>query len=931
MKRRVSAVCSALYGKAKALPRRVYDYCLSFYQKHDSSYLALCFALPFLLMLLVYVFMGAWPFGFRTVLTLDLNGQYIYFFEALRDCVWGDKSLLYSFSRALGGEFLGIYAYYLASPLSYIVALFPKENMTEAIFFMLVLKCGLSGLSFGYFLKKTTSTEKMPTVLFSAVYALSGYAVVMQHNTMWIDNLILLPLIAVGLYSLIREGKYKLYTLSLALAILSNFYIGYMTCIFTLFYFLYQFFSLSKEERNPRGIRYHLPRTFFRFGAFSLIAGAIGSLIVIPAAYSLTFGKNTFTDPNFDFYSKFDLVDFLSGFLFDAYDTVRPEGLPIVYCSIFVLLLIPYFYLNRDIKPREKIGVSFLIFLLVFSFSFNTVDLIWHGFQAPNWLNYRYSYMLSFLMVTMAAKGFSAVSRHRSRTLLLSALPWLFLVVLGEHFELRNLEEIYLPVICTIACFAVYIAVFSWFLCNRDRKDIKSLSSFYLCLLVCLELFLGGLCNMAELTWDVGIATRDSYVKYEERWADAINTVKAGEDDPFYRFEKLSGRNLNDPYMFGIRGLSGSTSTLNRETIYFLNRMGHYSASHTSRYTGTNPFTDSFLSVKYVAGDQKTVFPASYRKVYDNGDVVVYKNPHALSVAFGVSESINGITFVSPDKDTEEERQVYDYVSPFERMNALASALIGEECKLFQPIKYTYSGQNSKYNYSSSYKPIDPSKKGVASFTVTAPKDGELYAYFPVPYYRYTTATWALNGVEKDEYFTDGTTGYLCLGTYQAGESCTVSFTFGEDGINIDRYADCFFYLDKTVYDRVIGTLSSSSYEVEECTEDFFSGKITVKEGQQTILTTIPYDAGWQVEVDGERIETYKTLDALIAFDLTPGTHTLTLRYFPNEYRIALWITAGGGGIFISIVVLEFFLKKKRKGAAMAAGKDTAYVLSSEG
>ena len=184
--------------------------------------------------------------------------------------------------------------------------------------------------------------------------------------------------------------------------------------------------------------------------------------------------------------------------------------------------------------------------------------------------------------------------------------------------------------------------------------------------------------------------------------------------------------------------------------------------------------------------------------------------------------------------------------------------------------------------------------------------------------------------MEKDEYFTDGTTGYLCLGTYKAGESCTVSFTFGEDGINIDRYADCFFYLDKEVYDRVIGTLSASSYEVEECTEDFFSGKITVKEGQETILTTIPYDAGWQVEVDGEPIETYKTLDALIAFDLTPGTHTLTLRYFPNEYRIALWITAGGCGMFISIVMLEFFLKK-RKGAAVAAGKDTAYVLSSEG
>ena len=99
-----------------------------------SSYLAFCFLVPVILMFGVYLTRALHPFGDGTPLVLDLNAQYVYFFEGLRNLVYGDAdSFLYSFSRSLGGEFMGMYAYYLASPLSYLVALFPQSKMeTEA-------------------------------------------------------------------------------------------------------------------------------------------------------------------------------------------------------------------------------------------------------------------------------------------------------------------------------------------------------------------------------------------------------------------------------------------------------------------------------------------------------------------------------------------------------------------------------------------------------------------------------------------------------------------------------------------------------------------------------------------------------------------------------------------------------------------------------
>ena len=102
----------------------------------EYKYISLAAIIPAVLFFLIYLVRGLYPFGNGTVLVLDLNGQYVYFFEALRNKVLEGGSLLYSWSRALGGEFLGIYAYYIASPLSYLICLFPKER-TQV--FLLVL------------------------------------------------------------------------------------------------------------------------------------------------------------------------------------------------------------------------------------------------------------------------------------------------------------------------------------------------------------------------------------------------------------------------------------------------------------------------------------------------------------------------------------------------------------------------------------------------------------------------------------------------------------------------------------------------------------------------------------------------------------------------------------------------------------------------
>ncbi|MBQ1244608.1 MAG: YfhO family protein, partial [Clostridia bacterium] len=548
-------------------------------------------------MLLVYIAMGVFPFGKNSVLVLDLNGQYVYFFEALRSFIYGDSSLLYSFSRALGGEFLGIYAYYLASPLSYIVALFPKKCILEALFLMILTKLGLCGLSFGYMLKSKANTRNLTTIIFSSVYALSSYVVIMQHNTMWIDNVFMLPLIVLGVDSLISEGKYKLFVFSLTWAIMSNYYIGYMTCIFVFLYFFFSYFSRTEEKRNPRKKKLHFLRSLSSIALFSIISIAISAIILCPAYYSLTFGKTTFSDPTFEFVTKFDIFDLLTKFVFGAYDTVRPEGLPNVYCGIVTLILIPIYFTNGKITLREKICVIILSLILIFSFSINTLDLVWHGFQAPNWLNYRYSYMLSFIMVYIAARGFEGIKYANKKLLFFQVVVLSLFLLLLTEFEYSHVSPLITILVSLIIIF-IYYGLFVFIISKRNLR-FRILSGFVLAV-ISLEMFVGALYNTISLDYDVVISNRESYLSYMEKWEGATDYIKEPESEPFYRVEKTDYRKVNDSYTLGYRGLSGSTSTLNKDTVEFLAVFGYNSESHSSQYTGSTPMADSLLSIKYL-------------------------------------------------------------------------------------------------------------------------------------------------------------------------------------------------------------------------------------------------------------------------------------------------------------------------------------------
>ena len=944
-------------------------------------HLGIAMAIPALIFFLIYLARGLYPFGNGTVLVLDLNGQYVYFFEALRNTVLEGGSLLYSWSRALGGEFLGMYSYYIASPLSYLIVLFPKDRTQEFLLILFMIKAALCAGTMGFYLQHhSVSKNRISVIIFSVMYALSAYCVVQQSNTMWIDAVMWLPLVIYGVEQVVKYGKYKIFVIFLALTLASNFYIGYMVCIFVLlYYFFYMFAYTENNVNNPRSEKLHFLKSFIRMGIFSLIAIGIAAVIVLCAYYSLQFGKNEFTDPSWEINLKFDIFDLLFKMLPASYDTVRIDGLPFVYCGVLTLILAPLFFCSKKFTLREKIASGTLLSVIVLSFMVSVLDLIWHGFQKPQWLNARFSFIFCFFLIFLAFRAFDNIKEIKPAPMaVVSGFIFSYVVLLqnfSDDFKDKLVALSYGPneedfmvhpfatILLTILCLAAYIALIA---VMQKVKNKDLIATILLCV-VCGELFLSGLTNVNDFDKDVGFTTYQSYNEFNNLMRPVVDTLTEEYDTSFYRFEKTYHRKLNDNMALSIRGVSNSTSTLNKDTINFLRMLGYYSQSHKSQYKGGTLVTDSLLGMKYIISNR------NYRPIYGDPvldgddyanylgvtseelrdmtfadkyddfsaeDFYVYKNIYALSLAFAASDEVLDVNMKDHNSYIKEGDEGYEekynpdgYTSPFTRVNALLSGIVGEEVEVFKAAIQNGDPklENCTFRVSPTghylYEEVDTKKTGKITYSYTVPEGQMLYVFFPAHYNRQVILSSSTMKI-FDSPRSDGTInhsktsacsyakcndrivelGYATKTTYEL--TVSIDNSYNEFYTKPD---DAFiYYVDMDAFKEVFTKIQANQLVLDEnYREDNISGTIKTNNDDQLIMTTIPYDAGWRVIVDGKLVDTFEVADALVGFRIdNAGDHNVRFVYLSTPFIVGCAISITAISLFILIIVLERYLKK---------------------
>lgn len=897
----------------------------------DKKLYFLVFFLSIGIAFAAYGVFGVYPFGEESALVLDLNGQYVYYYELLHDAFYGERSLIYSWSRNLSGELFGIFAYYLASPFMLIICLLPRAIMPTSVLVMILAKVGTASVTFMFFLKKIGIKKPSGLVAFSLLYSLMSYMTVQFMDPMWLDGLIYLPLIMWGVHRLVEDGKVLPLTIPLGLMFIAHFYIGYMIGFFTALYFV--FVCLTRKDKI-------IPDNFItvclKFFVSAVVAVMCAAIVLIPVYNSLKLGKFEFTDPDFSARTQFTLTEFLAKLFPLSYDTVYPSGLPMIYCGTLTLLLVPLYFLNSKIELKEKIGAGLLTLALIICMWIAPIDMAWHGFQVPNWLPFRYSFCFSAVLLVMAARTYENLEGVSTKAMggtlfgLFACIMYLescefeflkpFRTVLEDGEEINVIQGITLGIIA-VAVFYILVTII--------RLKGSKIAAVIMIGCVCAELFANTLDTFVKN--DSGInpdiegytglsySTYNSYAPYMHQLRSVVNKVK-DENEGFYRMEATFHRTVNDPMGTNYAGISHSSSTMNAPVLTMLKYLGYAYGGHYTKYDGATPLTDAVFNIKYLMNRQdddyrsQEFIPTEYNLKYSLGetlcDIEVYENPYALAMGMTASRRIS--------------RLVLDPYDPFTNQNNLLNYILDDssDTQYFERVYpestdtenmsiVTVSDNHTKYeftdrNYGECH--ID------YNFTMTS--DSPLYMFLPTRYERKVNV-WVASSSEGfvpedsgdfdyvGSFFTGDDYSIMELGQFKTGDSVRVRISVLTDDYEAYWMDELFCTFNYNAFENAISQMKERTWELTEYSDTYLEGTVTAKENQM-LFTTIPYEEGWTIEVDGKEVTPVKTLDSLIAINLSPGEHTVTMKFWPGYLTQAIIISVCGILALVLIFIFEY-------------------------
>ena len=850
--------------------------------------LLLSFFIPVLLLLIIFIFAKVYPFGDRTLVIWDCNGQYIDFFASLKSIFFENNNLLYTFSKTLGGDMVGLTAYYLISPVNLLFLLFPNAYLPVALSIVILIKLGLCGLTFFYFLNNTYGQNRNQ-LIFSTTYALMGYNMAYFWNVMWIDGVILLPLLVLGLERLIAEKRPLLYISVLALAIITNYYIGFMLSIFSILYFIYRTFLRPEKLKDLKSYG----KTVLTYTGASFLSAGLACFVLIPTVFSLQGGKALFSWKTLGFFKNFQFIDVFQKLYTTSLSIEHMDSgtFPNIFCGIFVLTLALLYFINAKVPLKQKLlDLSFLAVFFI-SFYINTFNLIWHGLNAPTCFPYRYSFIFCFLLIWIAYKGYCHQKTNKPKDYFFCALIFIIapVVIFRNTPDFITMKVLFFDVfLCSAFCLLLY------FLIHKESR--KKLVIAAILLLTAADLSLHGENSVRQLQDNFSL-TMSKYVDYVKTTGAVIDRVKEN-DDGFYRLEKTFKRSANDSMQFDYNGLTHYSSCEKTFVKLFMRNMGFRASISAVTYPpGYAAASDSFFGVKYLLSQKAVDKP--YDALFRENNITVYQNPCALPLGLVV------------DKDILKVHSEISTGNTFQLQNNLWNAMDKDQTDdIFVPAEVIHTSYEnvdvSQVEETTFYRRINQGDIASIIYTLAIGSNHNVFMYLPTKSWS-QNASVLVNGKWLSEYFGEDNDHMLDLGHFQPGATVTVELRLRNDITEMDH---AYFYYENTdVLKAKYDALSNQFCDIEELNSSRLTGTVNVAKNQQQLFFTIPYSEDWHLYIDGKRVVFEETADALISAPIAAGQHTFELYYVPKGLYLGIIVSA------ISVCVLvSFEIVKKYKG-----------------
>lgn len=794
--------------------------------------------------LIIVIWNNIYPFGDKTLVYGD-GDQYLSMIAYFKSTFSSTNDLFYSWSKVMGGNFRGDYAYYCSSPLNLLIL--PFNNLVIGIHFIVSVKLILSAISFAVLLNKFGGVDNHNEIAisaFSAAYPFMGYVVSYIWNYAWLDGVMLLPIIVAGIIEIVKNGKFFIYTISLAIALISNFYVGFMLCIASVIFFIA---VLVLKYTNLRSC---IKASGIYFLS-SLIAGGLASIVLLPAYFSIPNERsvdwNYFIN-NMGYTGKpLDVISML--FSYPMHNMDYGNNYPIVFSGPVQFLFAVYFFFNKKVNIKKKMVAGVVLFVFFLSFGFDTINLIWHGGSWTAGFNYRYSFIFSFIIMIMAFDSYVNMDRGDVSKLYISGAVIAALVFVMLEGQRSNVLAGAL--FGDIICFVFAIAVQN--LQCVSNKGVKNAGTVVFTLLICI----GMLRNAHHiLKTDISSSSMESYLTSQKHYQAFQNAV---DDDSFYRIGRTMDFGRCDAALFGYRGIQNYSSMEETNKLDILKKLGIEHVWMWGEYNNNVPLgVDSLFGIKYL-DSTKSYKDSYYTMIYENEGRSICRNEYSLPLMFFAKKKCN----IGTESNT------------FKMLNQYWNSISLLKGEVYIPVDFDVVWNESAASYDVTYQSID---------------GNPVYAYFP-------------DGATAIEGVGDGVSvGYSIyqniayVGSYAAGECVSIRINAGADYLKDNIY---IYSEDEEAIKRKVESARQNLIEIEEKKSSELYAMVNIKDDNGIIATSIPYDEEWKVYVDHERVDIFSNMDLFLAFSCDGGEHQIHLSYVPKGII---------GGRIISLISLFFLM-----------------------
>lgn len=881
---------------------------------------ALAFLLPLITLIILFANNEIALFSYtnKTIISFDMQSQYICYMRDFRNALLNHESLVYSTEKVFGGDYLSIYTFYLSSPFNFLVIFFKEEALPLFFAWTSILKMSIASLNFYLLVRFYNHQFSYKKIIFAIGYGLISYSFVYISNYMWLDGVMILPLVVLGLYFLEQKKHLWLYPVAIAYSLMTSWYIGFMIAVFAVVFFIYLFVTTFNKENLS------FAKLLFRFFVFSLVGGLISAVYWLTAAFHFDGTKAIAQIPNNEFFS---LSMVLSGLLENSYPQMNLISQNQNFITMFVgsvpLVYFVLYFFNKEYAWKNRLGLLCIVLFYLFCSWNNVLTALLHGAREPTWFPGRYSFVIGFMVAFIAT--LSIEEAHKLHPLkyaipLVAAAIVLLIVLTTKHSE--RLEKYPLSggslVIYLLTVFVGFSVSFFYQRRNEFKNQVfvdKILPNALLILLVVqvISSYRGG--NNVFNTNAHYLQSYDTYLK-DDRYSASINKIKkydnATFNSAFYRMEMTFNRpgnyNLvnNNPMFYSYNGLSNFSSTSKKDADYFMKKLGfHYNYFFNKYDHGSTYSINSLLGIKYLVEDEEASqnlhpYFLNYEtferiKSLEDDGINYYYNPRAIGLGF-MSDKTSSYFINEGDRNAETDN-VYWY-DRLEYQNAIFGTFDRSiNQKIFKPLEQVSFITPLDYEEDEfGIKTYLNVKKGnKVTITYSLPGEGKNMPVYFGEKNNFEQATFELNDeiMDVNNYWHNG----IASVPESEIDMYTLIIRFDQDFDKVTLRPELYYedlsvsklYLDSLknqefVVDKISGSLTSKSYV----------GHINVTNNNKDLIFTLPIENNIKVLIDGKKQETFTKFNIFTAVSLeglSNGTHNVTIKYQDTGLSVALPIT----------------------------------------